>query len=108
MGASTDEQECTLCGRVVPKRIITLHHLKPRQKGGTAEERTPLCKPCHKQVHAVFTNTELAQRFHTLPLIRDAEKMQPFLKWIRKQKTDRDFRTVDVKSRSGRRRKRRF
>ena len=74
--------------------MITLHHLLPRQKGGKAEDRTPLCKPCHKQLHAMFSNKDLARRYATIEALRSADVLQPFLSWIRKQKTDRNFRTV--------------
>ena len=85
---------CGLCGRSVPQRLITLHHLKPKQKGGKAEHRTPLCRPCHKQLHATFSNTDLARVYPTLDALRQAPELQPFLKWIRKQKADRNFRTI--------------
>ena len=87
--------------------MITLHHLKPKQKGGTADDRTPLCRPCHKQLHAVFSNTELAQQFASLQVLRESPQLQPFLKWIRKQRPDRVFRTVESNDRPGRKRSRR-
>ena len=87
-------QHCGLCGREVPARLITLHHLTPKQKGGKAEDRTPLCRPCHKQLHAVFSNTHLAKVYPTLQSLREARELQPFLKWIRKQKPNRNFRTA--------------
>jgi hypothetical protein len=73
--------------------MITLHHLTPKQKGGKAECRTPLCRPCHKQVHATFGNADLAKRYATVSAIRQASELQPFLAWIRKQRPDRNFRT---------------
>ena len=85
---------CDLCGRQVPPEMITLHHLRPKQKGGKAEHRTPLCRPCHKQIHATFSNTELVQAFTTIESLRRATQLQPFLRWIRKQKANRNFRTV--------------
>jgi hypothetical protein len=85
---------CHLCGRVVPAGMITLHHLKPKQKGGRAEDRVPLCRPCHKQIHATFGNGELARSYTDLVALRASPQLQPFLKWIRKQKPDRVFRTV--------------
>ncbi|HTK78025.1 MAG TPA: HNH endonuclease signature motif containing protein [Gemmataceae bacterium] len=88
------EEVCGLCGRSVPNRLITLHHLKPKQKGGKAEDRTPLCRPCHKQLHATYSNTDLARVYPTLDALRKAPELQPFLKWIRKQKADRNFRTI--------------
>jgi 5-methylcytosine-specific restriction protein A len=87
-------QRCELCERVVPPGMITLHHLTPKQKGGTADDRTPLCRPCHKQIHATFGNADLAKRYASVPAIRQAAELQPFLAWIRKQRPDRTFRTA--------------
>ena len=84
---------CELCHRDVPIRLITLHHLKPKQKGGKAEHRTPLCKPCHKQIHATFGNTDLARVYDSLDALRAAPLLQSFLTWIRKQAPGRNFAT---------------
>src|SRR5687767_5730081 len=84
---------CQLCNREVPRSLITLHHLTPKQKGGKADDRTPLCRPCHKQLHATFSNADLARAYPTIESLREAGVLQPFLKWIRKQKPDRNFRT---------------
>lgn len=94
-----ESQHCRLCGRLVPSQLITLHHLRPKQKGGKAEDRVPLCKPCHKQIHATFANTDLARMYADLATLRAAPELGPFLKWIRKQKPDRNFRTVMSNSR---------
>ena len=59
-----DASRCSLCGRDVPKNLMTLHHLTPKQKGGKAEHRTPMCKPCHKQLHATFSNKVAALLAH--------------------------------------------
>jgi len=99
---------CELCGRDVPQSLITLHHLTPREKGGKAEHRTPLCKPCHKQLHATFGNTDLARTYASIPALLEAPQLQPFLKWIRKQKPARNFRTITSSAhpRAGRKRHR--
>ena len=68
-----------------------------------AEHKTPMCKPCHKQLHALFSNKELEQKYASLDALKTAEVLQPFLQWIRKQKGDRVFRTVDANRRSKRR-----
>ena len=91
-------KRCELCHRLVPVELITQHHLMPRQKGGKAEHRTPLCKPCHKQIHATFGNTDLARVYDNIDALRKATLLQPFLKWIRKQSPDRNFRTARSKS----------
>jgi len=92
--APPDWQPCSLCERLVPRALITLHHLKPKQRGGKAEHRTPLCKPCHKQLHATYSNKELDKELDSLASLRQAPELQPFLCWIRKQKPDRNFRTI--------------
>jgi hypothetical protein len=94
LSSPTDWQPCSLCQRRVPPNLITLHHLKPKERGGKAEHRTPLCKPCHKQLHATYSNKELDQRLDSLASLRQAEELQPFLRWIQKQKPDRNFRTL--------------
>ena len=89
-----DSEMCDLCRRHVPRRLITQHHVTPKSEGGKHSHKTPLCKPCHKQVHATFSNKELAKLYDDLEALRSAESLQPFLKWIAKQKPDRNFRTV--------------
>ena len=87
-------ETCELCRRQVPRRLITQHHVKPKSEGGKHSHKSPLCKPCHKQVHATFSNKELAKLYADMGSLRAAESLQPFLKWIAKQKPDRNFRTV--------------
>jgi len=86
-------ERCQLCGRLVPAHLITQHHLRPKQKGGTALDRTPLCRPCHKQIHALFSNTQLLRQFNTIEMLRAADPLQSFLKWIRRQPPHRTVRT---------------
>ena len=86
--------ECALCRRAVPGRLITLHHLKPKSRGGGAEVRVPTCRTCHKQVHASFTNKELDEGFDSVAALRDSPRLAGFVRWIAKQKPDRTF-TVD-------------
>jgi hypothetical protein len=99
------QETCSLCEREVPREMITLHHLKPREKGGRAEHRTPLCRPCHKQLHAVFSNKALAKSLDRIDLLKASPELQPFLRWIRRQKPDRNFRTIMSNSHPRRRRR---
>lgn len=79
---------CELCEREIE---TTTHHLTPkdRKNSDTAE----LCKPCHKQVHAVFTNHELKYQYNTIKALKESERMQDFINWI--QKTDKKDISVD-------------
>lgn len=99
--------QCQLCERDVPSALITLHHLTPKQKGGKAEDRTPLCRPCHKQLHATFSNNDLAKLYDTIQGLQAAPLLQPFLRWIRKQKPERNFRTIESNDHPNQRRRRR-
>jgi 5-methylcytosine-specific restriction protein A len=101
-----DWSRCELCGRDVPRSLITLHHLTPKEKGGKAEHRTPLCKPCHKQLHATFGNADMARTYASIPALLKAPQLQPFLKWIRKQKPDRNFCTITSRTHPGSKRNR--
>lgn len=67
---------------------MTKHHLTPKQKGGTHEVTVDLCSPCHKTIHAYFTNTELVQEYNTLEKLRTAERLQKYLTWIAKRKIE--------------------
>ncbi|MEF8780016.1 MAG: hypothetical protein V5A46_05005 [Haloferacaceae archaeon] len=78
---------CELCGRVVPHeriddpQVLQEHHLVPENR---AESPTvTLCRPCHRQVHAVFTNDELRDSYDTIEALRDSDRMASYLEWIR-------------------------
>lgn len=64
---------------------ITVHHLTPKEMGGTFLPTAKLCIPCHKQIHALYTNTELAVRLNTIQLLQQDDKIRRYLQWIRKQ-----------------------
>ncbi|PLS02707.1 restriction endonuclease [Neobacillus cucumis] len=74
---------CELCGRQQVE--TTVHHLLPKEMGGTFGATANLCIPCHKQIHALYTNEEIAARLATLAELRSDEKLASFIKWIRKQ-----------------------
>lgn len=53
--------------------------------GGTLGPTAKLCIPCHKQIHAQYTNEEIAERLTTLRELREDEKLSRFIRWLRKQ-----------------------
>ncbi|WP_419882056.1 HNH endonuclease [Peribacillus sp. B-H-3] len=75
--------KCELCGRNHTE--LTIHHLTPREEGGSHLPTALLCKPCHKQIHALYSNKELAVRMYTIGLLQDDEEIKKYIKWIRKQ-----------------------
>jgi hypothetical protein len=79
--------ECALCRRRVPDerlgdpQAVQEHHLRPERR---AESPTVmLCRPCHEQVHALFTNEELREDYDTAESLRGADRLQDYLSWIR-------------------------
>ncbi|MCX8047691.1 HNH endonuclease [Anoxybacillus gonensis] len=76
---------CELCER--DDVVLTAHHLTPKEYGGT--ETAKLCLPCHKQIHALYTNEELASRLYTIERLQHDENIASFIRWIRKQPADR-------------------
>jgi hypothetical protein len=86
-----EDVTCAICQRDVPGRLITLHHLTPKSRGGGADVRVPTCRTCHKQIHASFTNKELDDGFDSVGALRDSPRLSGFIKWVRKQSPDRTF-----------------
>lgn len=82
---------CALCGRDVES--ISNHHLIPRVRHNkrnrnrlTREERLQqikICCPCHKQLHALFTEKELDYTYNTLETLLSHPDMQKFIAWIK-------------------------
>ena len=84
----TTNTNCILCGS---NDQVTYHHLIPksvqshnkiqRNKAAHIGVTIPLCAFCHKNVHAIFTEAELAEECYTVELLSDHERLQKFLDW---------------------------
>jgi hypothetical protein len=82
---------CELCERECDR--LTVHHLIPRQQtkrkkldpGPTVE----ICSACHRQIHTLFDNRELAQDLNTIDKLREHPDFNRFLKWVQKQDAGR-------------------
>ena len=83
---------CALCERDVDQ--LTEHHLIPRSRGRKGQElpTVDLCSACHRQIHALFTNEQLARDLNTLERLRDDPSVARFVKWVRKQDPSRRIR----------------
>lgn len=80
----SEEYICELCRRKGFYKL-TEHHLIPRENGGRHKDTAWLCEDCHKQIHALYTNKELAVRLNTLSKLEEEENIKKYLKYIRKQ-----------------------
>jgi hypothetical protein len=90
-----DEREyCEMCGRAVT--VLTQHHVIPRTEHKRKKKREGLtqkflntviwiCAPCHKNIHAVLSERELADEYNTLEKLRRFPAIQKFTAWVRKQ-----------------------
>lgn len=79
-----DESRCALCERAVER--FTVHHLVPRARGGNHGPTARLCSTCHRQVHAMFSETTLAEELYSVELLRANPRVASFLNWMRKQR----------------------
>ena len=89
---------CDLCGRAAS--ASSRHHLIPKRCHGDAKVRTRhdaearhrtvrLCSTCHKQIHVLFTEKELAESYHTVASLRRHPAMAKYLRWAAKQRPGR-------------------
>ena len=78
---------CGLCEREV--QATSRHHLVPREEGDKHGPIVELCQPCHSSVHRFLSNRALARQYASVEALRDAEELQTYLRWIRKQRVER-------------------
>lgn len=81
---------CPLCEEEVSPSDTSEHHIVPRSKGG--KEKEPVCNPCHSQIHALFTNKELAE-METLGTLLDQESIKTYIKWRKKHPNEYSITT---------------
>ena len=80
---------CELCLRESER--FTEHHLVPRSRGGKLGPKARLCPTCHRQLHAMFSETTLARELNTIQSLRADPAFAGYLKWARKQKAPANF-----------------
>lgn len=74
-------ETCALCERLIPSAQRDAHHLVPRMKGGKAT--VAMHRICHRQVHALFTETELARAYSTPQALLANAEIRKFVAWVR-------------------------
>jgi hypothetical protein len=84
--ARPEEVICPLCDRAIPKPQRDEHHLIPKSHGG--RHTAVLHRICHRQIHAVFTETELARQYNSIDLLKQQEEMAGFIAWVRLKPDD--------------------
>jgi hypothetical protein len=77
---------CPLCERKIPPAQRDAHHLIPKSKGGRHTEY--LHRICHRQIHALFTETELARQFNSVEALLAHPDMASFVAWVKAKPDD--------------------
>lgn len=77
---------CALCDRPIPPPLCDAHHLVPKSKGGVVTVH--MHRLCHKQVHAVLTETELARHYATPQALRGHPEIARFIQWVKEKPDD--------------------
>lgn len=56
------------------------HHLVPRSRGG--RETEAVCKDCHRQLHALYSNKRLAEELNSVVAIMADPEFARFAAWV--------------------------
>ncbi len=80
-----EEETCALCRRPLG-RLREKHHLVPRSFGGRAT--VDLHPICHRKIHDVLSERELARDYGTTEALRRHPEITPFLRWLRNKPAD--------------------
>ena len=75
---------CPICGReMLPGTSLDRHHWVPRSAGGT--DWGWVHQVCHRMIHRVFSDAELATRDSDAASIRAHPDMARFIAWVRRK-----------------------
>ena len=88
---------CELCKRESLR--FTSHHLIPRSRGGKSGPQAKLCPTCHRQLHAMFSESTLAKELNSIEALRANPEFSGYLRWARHQKGPTSFRVRRAKNR---------
>ncbi len=77
---------CPLCKRPIPPPQQDHHHLVPKSRGG--RETAFLHRVCHRQVHALLSETELARQYASAEALLQHPGIRDFVAWVRTKPDD--------------------
>lgn len=96
---------CPICGMpMVEGKSIDKHHLVPKLKGGKITEL--MHRVCHGKLHSLWSENELRDTYNNVETILQDERIQKFVKFVRKQ-FDRDPEFIDSNKQSNNHKKKR-
>lgn len=75
---------CPLCGRpMVDGPGIDRHHWVPKTEGG--REQSPMHQVCHRKIHAVLSEKDLASEFADPAALRSQPEIARFVAWVQRK-----------------------
>ncbi|HZY18416.1 MAG TPA: HNH endonuclease signature motif containing protein [Ramlibacter sp.] len=97
--AAAGDPTCPLCGRPIPPSQRDAHHLVPKSQGG--RETALLHRICHRQVHALLSEAELARDYASAEALLAHPDVAKFVDWVRTKPPDFMERTRRSSRRRG-------
>ena len=89
---------CPLCERpMVAGPSLDQHHMVPRSHGG--RETVTMHKICHRAIHAMLSERELAEQFTDFDRLRAHPTLAQFIAWVKKRPPEYYDRTRWSRSR---------
>jgi len=75
---------CPICDREMwDDDSSDRHHFYPKCKGG--KETEYVHRICHRKIHSLFTENELAKKYNRAELVRNHPEIIKFVKWVSKK-----------------------
>ena len=78
---AADTAVCALCDRAIAPGLRDAHHLLPKSRGGTST--VLMHRACHKHIHALFTETQLARHYASVEALKAHPDMAKFIAWVK-------------------------
>lgn len=80
---------------------VDRHHFLPKSEGG--RERRWVHRVCHRKLHSLFTERELARDYATPEAVRAHPEMARFIGWLRGKHPEVWVRTATARAKGRRR-----
>lgn len=90
-------RRCPLCQRDVPNNLIERHHIRTREADSAAV--VPICNPCHKTIHSLFSNSQIRAGLDSVPALLANDQFARAVRFIRKQAPTAKITTKKAKTR---------
>lgn len=78
---------CPICNREMWEGyFVDRHHFFPKCRGGRETEWVH--KICHRKIHSLLSNKELANEYNNAEIVRSHVEIIKFIEWVSKKDPD--------------------